>query len=70
VIVGPPVKGQGLGRHLMERLFDWARAQGIHRIVGHVLADNASMIAFVRTLGFALRRSPEDEDTVEAVLEL
>jgi acetyltransferase len=70
VIVGPPMKGQGLGRHLMERLFEWARAQGLRRIVGQVLADNRSMIAFVRALGFSVRRSPEDDDSVEAALEL
>ena len=70
MIVSQEMKGQGLARHLMERLFEWARAQGIRRIVGHVLADNAPMLGFVRALGFTLRRSAEDEDVVEAVMEL
>jgi acetyltransferase len=70
VIVLREMKGQGLGRHLMERLFDWARAQGIRVVEGTVLADNAPMIGFVRSLGFELRRSLEDEDVVEARLVL
>jgi acetyltransferase len=70
VIVGREMKGQGLARHLMERLFDWARATGIRRIIGHVLADNAPMLGFVRALGFTLKRSLEEEDVVEAVMEI
>jgi acetyltransferase len=70
VIVGREMKGQGLARHLMERLFEWARAQGIRRIVGHVLADNQPMLGFVRALGFQLHRSVEEEDVFEAVMEV
>jgi len=65
VIVDRAMKGQGLGRHLMERLFDWGRANGIAVIAGQVLADNAPMLAFVKGLGFTLRRSGEDEDVFE-----
>jgi len=68
VIVDRQMKGQGLGRHLMERLFDWARSHNIEEIVGQVLADNAPMLAFVKSLGFALKRSPEDEEVFEARL--
>ena len=62
VIVDRRMKGQGLGRHLMERLFAWGHAAGIATIAGQVLADNAPMLAFVRGLGFTLKRSAEDED--------
>jgi acetyltransferase len=62
VIVDHAMKGQGLGRHLMERLFAWAEAQGIRTISGQVLADNAPMLAFVRGLGFEVHRSAEDEE--------
>ncbi|WP_237215242.1 bifunctional acetate--CoA ligase family protein/GNAT family N-acetyltransferase [Falsiroseomonas oryziterrae] len=65
VIVDRAMKGQGLGRHLMERLFDWARANGIGVIAGQVLADNAPMLAFVQGLGFTLKRSAEDEEVFE-----
>ncbi|MCB4821092.1 bifunctional acetate--CoA ligase family protein/GNAT family N-acetyltransferase [Roseicella aerolata] len=70
VTVLKSMKGQGLGRHLMERLFDWGRESGVREIVGHVLADNAPMLAFVKALGFELRRSPEEEDVMEARLAL
>jgi acetyltransferase len=70
VIVLPGMKGQGLGRHLMERLFDWGRANGVRSVVGHVLVDNRPMLGFVRALGFSLRRSAEDEEVMEARLDL
>jgi acetyltransferase len=66
IIVGAPMKGEGLGRFLMERLFEWAKATGVRRIVGQVLADNAPMLAFVRRLGFAVRRSAEEEGVMVA----
>ena len=66
VIVGSEMKGQGLGRFLMERLFDWAHASGISAITGQVLADNAPMLTFVKALGFELRRSAEDEEVFDA----
>jgi acetyltransferase len=65
VTVDRRMKGQGLGRHLMERLFAWARGNGIATIAGQVLADNAPMLAFVRALGFELHRSAEDEEIYE-----
>ncbi|MGG5808521.1 GNAT family N-acetyltransferase [Falsiroseomonas sp. CW058] len=67
VVVDRQMKGQGLGSHLMRRLFEWAKAAGMVRIEGQVLADNAPMLAFVKALGFELHRSPEDEEVYEAV---
>ena len=70
VIVDPSWKGQGLARHLMERLFEWGRAAGVKDVVGSVLADNKPMLAFVRALGFRVRVSAEDSDVMEARLPL
>ena len=70
VIVQPDMKGRGLARHLMERLIDWGRAQGMMAIVGQVLAENGPMLAFIRKLGFTLRRLPDEPDVVEARLVL
>jgi acetyltransferase len=70
IAVQPDAKGRGLGSALMRCLFGWARGQGMTRIVGQVLADNAPMLAFVRHLGFTIRRIPRESDVVEAVLEL
>ena len=53
----------------MEKLFAWARAHGVVRITGQVLADNQPMLGFVRRLGFAVQTT-EDPGVVEAVMEI
>jgi len=70
VVVQPDMKGHGLGGHLMGRLIAWGRAQGMAEIVGQVLADNQPMLAFVRRLGFTIRRPLDDPEVVEARLTL
>jgi acetyltransferase len=70
VIVQRDMKGNGLARRLMQRLIDWARARGVREMAGQVLADNAPMLAFVRHLGFSVRRLPEEPDVMEARLAL
>lgn len=70
IIVQPDMKGKGLASHLMRRLIDWAREQGMTEIAGQILADNAPMLAFIRHLGFALHRLPGEEDVLEARLSL
>jgi acetyltransferase len=70
VIVQADMKGKGVATCLMQRLIDWARTRGLREIVGQVLADNAPMLAFVRHLGFRLKRMPEEPDVVEARLAL
>jgi acetyltransferase len=70
VAVDPAMKGRGVGRHLMERIITWARAQGLSAINGQILADNAPMLAFIRRLGFEVTRVPSDPDVVEARLKL
>jgi acetyltransferase len=42
----------------------------VREVVGQVLADNAPMLAFVRKLGFTVRRMPGDADVMEARLTL
>lgn len=70
VVVQPDMKGRGLARHLMQRLIDWGTSQGMAEIVGQVLSDNQPMLAFVRRLGFSVRRITGEEDVVEARLPL
>lgn len=68
VIVEPAVKGKGVATRLMQCLIDWARARGMREVVGQVLAENAPMLAFVRHLGFSVRRFPDEPDVMEARL--
>jgi len=70
VVTQPDMRGRGLARHLMTKLIDWGRAQGMSEIVGQVLASNQPMLAFVRRMGFHIRRMPDENDVVEARLSL
>ncbi len=70
VLIEPSMKGRGLARHLMQRVMDWARNEGMTSITGQVLSENAPMLAFMRRLGFAIRRMPEEPDVVEASIDL
>ena len=66
VVVDPSWKGQGLARHLMERLIEWGRDAGMSEIVGQVLSENKPMLAFMRALGFVLRPSADDAEVMDA----
>jgi GNAT superfamily N-acetyltransferase len=57
-------QGQGVGSLLLEALVVVARANGIKRFVGHVLADNEPMKALLRSFGAELTR---DEPGVYAI---
>ena len=70
IAVQPDAKGGGLARHLMERLIAWGRSQGMREMVGQILSDNRPMLAFVRRLGFTVRRVTGEPDITEARLAL
>jgi acetyltransferase len=69
VAVGDPWQGQGLGNHLMRRLIDVARQNGVRCLVGQVLQENTSMLRLMRSLGFDIRAGA-DPAAIEAVLDL
>lgn len=60
VLVRSDLKGKGLGGLLMRQLLDYAKANGLKRIVGSVLAENTTMLAMCRQLGFSISADPED----------
>ena len=53
-------QGKGLGTRLINALVRDAKARGLKRIEGYVLAANARMLDFCRGLGFAIEASPDD----------
>jgi RimJ/RimL family protein N-acetyltransferase len=60
----------GLAGRLMHALMAHARAHGLARLWGVVLASNRPMLSFVRQLGFRLSHDADDPRMVRAVREL
>lgn len=69
VIVRSDLKGQGLGRLLMLRIIDIARARGIARIEGEILRENTAMQALAQDLGFRITAGAEPGASLTAVLD-
>lgn len=70
LLVRTDLQGHGLGWTLLGRLIDYARADGIARIEGIVLADNTKMLAMCRDFGFTIKPHPEESGVVLATLVL
>jgi len=62
LVVADDFNGKGLGSRLMESIMDVARDKGLAEIDGLVLANNAGMLKLMKSLGFAIKRFPEDPD--------
>jgi len=54
IVIADAWQGRGLGRLLMRKLVDSARAQGWRRLCGHILPDNLRMLDLCRRLGYAV----------------
>ena len=61
---------KGLGSQLMKSLMAAARAKGLRRMEGEVLASNHRMLELAEHLGFNARPSEEDGEIIEIVREL
>jgi acetyltransferase len=70
IVVRDDVAGQGLGRMLMRRIIDYARARGIGEIFGDILTENATMLDLASRLGFRLDRNEAGAGVVRATLRL
>jgi|SRR5579862_2423729 acetyltransferase len=68
VLVRSDLKGQGLGRVLMEKLIHYCRERGIGELRGSVLMENAAMLRLAHALGFRLRGT--EQNVGEIVLDL
>jgi acetyltransferase len=69
-IVRSDLKGKGLGWQMMEHLIAYARAEGIAELHGDVLAENTTMLAMCRALGFDIGPDPDDPAVRRVVLRL
>ncbi len=70
ILVSHFVSGQGLGKMLMCRLLEWAKAHGIRRIWGEVLDDNTAMITLAQSVGFRRELSQESPNLLRVTLDL
>jgi acetyltransferase len=64
IVVGDAWQGKGIGRRLLVRLIELARARGVRRLEGEMLSENLPIRNLLASLGFAFRRDPEGGDLV------
>ena len=62
VVVADEWQGKGIGGRLLEMLLEAARARGIVRMGGEVLADNTKVRSVLARLGFTFHRDPDGGD--------
>lgn len=60
IVVADNWQRRGLGRQMMIRLIDVARARGLQTMIGHVLGNNSSMLSLCQDLGFLVSESADD----------
>lgn len=70
IVVADAWQKSGLAGVLMDALMQAARARGLRRMEGLVLATNRPMLRFVRALGFRVETIPEDRTLVRIVKDL
>lgn len=71
IIVRSDLKGQGLGKVLMQKLIRYLQAHGTERLVASVLKQNARMLQLAQQLGFTQDPSaPIEEDSKALFLQL
>jgi acetyltransferase len=64
VLVRSDLKGQGLGTLLMRKLIRYCRGHGTRELRGDVLSDNVAMLRLSRSLGFCVRGTQQNVETV------
>ena len=70
VIVRSELKGRGLGWLLMQRMIEYARAIGLKRVHGQVLAENTTMLRMCAELGFHIVDDPSSKSVKVVTLRL
>lgn len=70
VVVADDLQRGGLGTRLIQTLICIARAAGIHRIEGDILAENEPMRRLMRQMGFTLMRHDDGPALRKVVKEL
>jgi len=70
LVVSDRWQHKGLGHKLMTALIDVARAKGLKRMEGEVLATNQAMLQLVSSLAFAVTPHPDDPTIMRVIKQL
>jgi acetyltransferase len=70
ILLRSDLKSHGLGWTLMQLIIEYAKSEGLKRVSGQVLQENAVMLNMCRELGFALKSNPADRTICDVTLEL
>jgi acetyltransferase len=60
ILLRSSLKGRGLGWALMQLMIEYAKSEGLKRIVGQILQENSVMLKMCRELGFEIKADAED----------
>jgi RimJ/RimL family protein N-acetyltransferase len=70
ILLRSVLKGRGLGWCLMQLMIEYARSEGLKRISGQILQENAVMLKMCRELGFEIATDPQDRGLRDVTLML
>jgi acetyltransferase len=69
IVITDAYQGRGLGRLIVQRQLEIARAEGVTRITGSVLPEADAMKHIFESFGFEIRASPNGK-TIQAEIDL
>jgi acetyltransferase len=70
ILLRSDLKGKGLGWALMQLIIEYAKSEGLKRIVGQILQENSVMLKMCRELGFDIKTDTEDRGLYDVTLTL
>jgi RimJ/RimL family protein N-acetyltransferase len=70
ILLRSDLKGRGLGWTLMQLIIEYAKSEGLKRMVGQILQENAVMLKMCRELGFEVKTDAEDRGLYDVTLAL
>jgi acetyltransferase len=70
IVIRPDFRRRGLGKNMLLKLIEFARARGIQVLFGEVLRENEPMLQLCRRLGFDVVGDPDEPGVCEVTLHL